>query len=445
MTTTPQCARLALALGAAATLVGCREAPVPQYAAVDQPQAVPAQTEAPPKKAAEDRTGVTDDAIANCGRGTGRKPDGTCERMRLRTLDHVQQVEIPGGRFVMGHPPGRYDAAPAQTEPQIQWPSQPPRYMDTGSFWIDLHEVSREHYAKCVAAGKCTEAVCPGGEDPTAKVAPELAPRLPQTCVTHAQAEAFCQAAGGRLPTEVEWEYAARGPDARPYPWGGQMRDEYHGDLVPVGGLSGDVSFFGLRGMGTNAQEWTGSRFDPDFPLAPFAKDFRRDDGPLRRALSERTLGHVAKGGRAGSRREKVAAAEKLGFRCGGDVDPTVVALRVPTDAPAVPLVYDASAQLQVFGGVAEAVDRQEAETYCGAVTVEWAGATLDDWALPTLPQVQSIADSFRGPGPFWAAQGAVVQQGKGHRPLPNDPWVAVEMAPEASLAVRCVRTTAAG
>ncbi|MBL4683435.1 MAG: SUMF1/EgtB/PvdO family nonheme iron enzyme [Nannocystaceae bacterium] len=409
---------------------------------MDQPQGVPQKVEAPPPPPIQDKTGVTDEAIANCGRGTGRRADGTCERLRLRAADHVQQVEIPGGRFIMGHPPDRYDTGPARAKPHVQWASQPPRYMETGSFWIDLHEVSREHYAKCVAAGKCTEATCPNGEDPTSRVGPEMGVRLPQTCVTQAQAQAFCEAAEGRLPTEVEWEYAARGPDARPFPWGRQLKDEFHGELVPVGGMAGDLSYFGVRGMGTNAKEWTSTRFEPDSPLAQFAKDFRREDGPLLRTRAQTPGGHVTKGGRTGYRREKVAPEAKLGFRCAGDVDPTGEQLRVPADPPTVPLVHEASAELQLFGGIAEAVDRQEAEAFCEAISVQWQGETLADWGLPTLQEVLSITDSFRGPGPFWAAQGAVGQEGPGMRPIPTDPWVTSDIDPVEALAARCVRHT---
>lgn len=428
----------------ASATAGCGQAPTPQYAVVDAPQPQPQTAQAPPDVSLADKTGVDADVVARCGRGTGRRADGTCERMRLRDAPHVQQVQVPGGRFVMGSPPNRYNAEPARELPQIQWGAQPPRYANTGSFWIDLVEVSRKEYAKCVETGACTPGVCPDGADPTARVGPELAETLPQTCVTQAQAQAFCKASGGRLPTETEWEYAARGPDARPYPWGGQLRDEYHAELVPVGGLSGDVSYFGLRGMGTNAREWTASQFDPDAPLAEFAAGFRRDDGPLMRQRSKRRAGHVTKGGRPSSRIEGDGAAEKLGFRCAADVDPAEEALTVPDEAPAVPLVYAASSELQVFGAVAEAVDAREAEAFCAAVTVSWEGQTLDDWVLPTLAQVKTIVDSFKGPGPFWLADGPGAQRGAGRSPVPTDPWVKIEAGPQEALSARCIRVTVA-
>ena len=419
---------------------GCGEPPEARFAAMDQPQAEPPHVEGPPPKPVEDRTGVDEEIVANCGRGTGRRPDGTCERMRLRMKDHVQQVQIPGGRFVMGNPPNRYDASPAQEDPRIQWPSQPPRPAQTGSFWIDLYEVSREEYAKCVEAGRCTAARCPDGANPVGHVDANIASKLPQTCVSVEQAEAFCEAADSRLPTETEWELAARGPDARPFPWGGAIRDEYHAELVPVGGLAGDVSYFGLRGMGTNAREWTSSVFDPDLPLADFVTGFRREDGPLLSARRGRKAGHVIKGGRTSFRREATGPEPKVGFRCAADVDPNETALSVPDDPPDVPLVHTSPEMLQIFGGVAEAVDRAEAQAFCEGISVQWRGLTADNWELPTLEDIQKIRDSFSGPGPFWTVEGAAAQRGTGEHPIPTDPWVAIEVAPEASLTARCIR-----
>lgn len=433
--------RFLLLASVIAAVGGCGEPPKARFAAMDQPQAEPSRVEGPAPKPVEDRTGVDEQAVANCSRGTGRLPDGTCERMRLRMKDHVQQVQVPGGRFVMGHPPNRYDASPAMETPKIQWAEQPPRHADVGSFWIDLYEVSREEYAKCVKAGKCTRAACPDGANPVGHVEANIASKLPQTCVSAEQATAFCKAAGSRLPTETEWEYAARGPDARPFPWGGAIRDEYHAELVPVGGLAGDVSYFGLRGMGTNAREWTSSRFDPDLPLAQFVQNFRAADGPLLAARRGREAGNVIKGGRTSFRREATGPETKVGFRCAGDVDPNETPMTVPDEAPPVPLVHTSPEMLQVFGGVAEAVNQAEATAFCDGVSVGWKDQTADNWELPTLADIRKIRDSFAGPGPFWTVEGAAAQRGTGQRPIPTDPWVLLDdVTPDAALAARCIR-----
>jgi formylglycine-generating enzyme required for sulfatase activity len=408
-----------------------------EYDFVDTPQAIPAKIPEPPRpeeSAAEpDPTNPSD-----CGRGTGRNAKGECEQLHTRELEHVQQVQLPAGRFVMGDIPRSYATEIGRHDPRERWSGQPPRYADAPAFWIDLHEVTRGAYAKCVETGKCTPAVCPDGTDPVEKFSAEAAALVPQTCVGHEQAQAFCEATGGRLPTEVEWEYAARGPDARLYPWGDDLRDEYTAMLMPINATMGDVSYFGLRGMGTNSIEWVADAYAIDTGLADFVREpFRRADGPLRRAEATRGQRFVMKGGKAGARRDATGADRRLGFRCVDDLGPDEVALQVPAEPVAIPLLRDAGNGLQVFGGVAEAVDRREAEKFCSVLRVELTGQTYEGWRLPTLAEIQGIQQAFRGPGPFWAADGAVVQKGKG---APEEPWELDEAADGDALAARCVR-----
>jgi formylglycine-generating enzyme required for sulfatase activity len=407
---------------------------------VDTPQPVPtkipAPTPPPPDPSQEDPMDPK-----GCGRGTGRNDTGECETLRTRDLGHVQQVQLPAGRFVMGDIPRDYATAIGRVDPRERWSGQPPRYAQAPAFWIDLHEVTRETYAKCVDEGKCTPAECPDGSDPVDKFPPEAAAVVPQTCVTHEQAAAFCAVHGGRLPTEVEWEYAARGPDARLYPWGNDLRDEYTAMLMPVTASIGDMSYFGLRGMGTSAIEWVADAYEIDVGLRDFVhKPFRRADGPLRRAEATRGKRFVMKGGKVGLRRDSPGADRRLGFRCAADLGPGETGLAVPAEAPAIPLLRNAGSGLLVFGGVAEAVDRREAEAFCAVLRVEHQGQTYEGWRLPTLAEVEAIHADFRGPGPFWAADGAVVQKGGG-KGGPGEPWIPDEAATDGdALAARCVR-----
>jgi serine/threonine-protein kinase len=99
----------------------------------------------------------------------------------------------------------------------------------TRDYWIDRYEVTVARYRACVHAGKCTpasEARHPedsayGDVWGTRCNAKRQADDHPQNCVTAAQAETYCAFKGGRLPTEAEWELAARGPHGRRYAWGG--------------------------------------------------------------------------------------------------------------------------------------------------------------------------------------------------------------------------------
>ena len=427
----PLAALLALLSGSA-----CTPPTSNVHAVADTPAPAVIEVPAPPRPGAE---GTVDPD--KCGRGTGRNAAGECETLRLRELDHAQEVQIPAGPFVMGDAPKSYDTTASRERASLQWAGQPPRREDAKGFWIDLHEVTRTAYAACVEAGRCTAAACPDGADPAEQLPEGLRAGAPQTCVTHEQAEAFCKAKDLRLPTEAEWEVAARGPAGWLFPWGNELKDEFHDGLTGIGGQPGDVSYFGVRGMGSSAKEWVAEAWDADAPLRSYlAGEFRRDDGPLRRAESD-GAGHVVKAGKVGSRRGAAGARPDIGFRCAGDLAQGTEPLKIPADAPEVP-PFRASekASLAVFGGVAEAVDRREAAAFCDKLRVPSDAGVLEGWRLPTLGEVQSLTDVFRGPGPFWIVEGAAAQKGEGLRPVPTDPWAIVDAAPGESLAARCVR-----
>ena len=452
-----------------------------RYAGLDEPEPLPpvvgddrpAQAEGPRARRSDP---------AECGRGTGRTPDGTCVFLRTRDRPHAQQVQIPAGEYVVGMPPRRFDAAPAFAHPSVRWPGQPPRTIRSPGFWIDLHEVTRGAYAACVEAGACTPARCPkGAEDPTASYSMEVARRLPQTCVTHEQARAFCAYAGGRLPTVDEYEIAARGVDARPFPWGSKFLDEVPRRLVPVGAFRPDTSYFGILGLATNGWEWTADPYDdPDRRLRPYlARPFRRANGPTARAREafERTVAcgenpapgcrptdatraryaikgtfvaeiYAARGTAVPGAPERelegwpYRAEDPLtGFRCAADPEPGEVVLEVP-DAPVPVPILRVEGDLEVFGGVAEAVDLREARAFCKALAVPGDDGPVTGFRLPTRAEVRALAAVFRGPGPFWAADGAIGQHDPEHPEAvaPDAPWLDLDLPPSAPLWARCVR-----
>ncbi len=137
------------------------------------------------------------------------------------------------------------------------------------SFQMDITEVTVEAYAACVKDGKCTEPDS-GTYCNWKKPARD---RHPINCVDWEQATAYCGSVGKRLPTEEEWEYAARGTAGREYPWGSaapsnQLCWDRLGDGKPnstctVGSYSAGSTPEGLMDMAGNVWEWTSSPYCP--------------------------------------------------------------------------------------------------------------------------------------------------------------------------------------
>jgi formylglycine-generating enzyme required for sulfatase activity len=154
---------------------------------------------------------------------------------------------VPGGEFVMGRDDGDEYERPAHR-------------VTVKPFFIDFYEVTREDYKKCVDEQKC-----PPPQGWTNGSYPEGTARQPVTGVTWDVANAYAQWAGKRLPSEEEWEFAARGTDGRRYPWGNDWKPGYANangvgkGLAKVGEYTG-ASPFGAFDMVGNAWEWTASK-----------------------------------------------------------------------------------------------------------------------------------------------------------------------------------------
>ncbi len=180
---------------------------------------------------------------------TAAMKTGSTKTAAARALSPLEtMVRLPGGSFQMGCSPGD-----GQCD-DVELPAHP---VTLHSFWIDVTEVTNEQYAPCVQARACTPAHHAGDVRWNGATQPVL-------WVDWNQAAAYCRWSGGRLPTEAEWEYAARAGTTGPR----------YGDLDATAWYaanSGDVTHpvarkqpnpWGLYDMLGNAWEWTADWYD---------------------------------------------------------------------------------------------------------------------------------------------------------------------------------------
>jgi len=171
---------------------------------------------------------------------------------RTSPIDGMPQVYIPGGAFRMGGMDAR--AAPDE---------MPAHEVSLGAFWMDQLEVTNAMYALCVSSGACElPQSLKSQRRPEYFNSPEFKD-YPVVYVTWGQAKAYCEWAGRRLPSEAEWERAARGDDLRTFPWGEDKADGRFAnfnmlvtDTSRVGTYPAGASPFGVFDMAGNVAEW---------------------------------------------------------------------------------------------------------------------------------------------------------------------------------------------
>ncbi len=246
-------------------------------------------------------------ACSRCARGANAARDTQCPE---------GMVLIPGGTFMMG----------ASLEDAFMEDEAPPHRVTLSPYCIDRTEVTAEAYARCDA---------PGCRAPTSEVDPHCAraarhPRHPRNCITWHHAVAYCAFRDARLPTEAEWEFAARGPSSFMYPWGSsppnaararygrsESGDTSYPGTAPVGSHPDGRSPFGLDDMSGNVSEWVHDRPGP-YSAEPQTDPQGRAQGELRVKRGGSFDVTLEQGLRASTRMGTWAdsASYTTGFRC---------------------------------------------------------------------------------------------------------------------------------
>jgi formylglycine-generating enzyme required for sulfatase activity len=179
-------------------------------------------------------------------------------------IDNMVMVYVPAGDFLMG------------SEAEEAFSDEKPEHMVyLRDYWIYQTEVTNQQYRQCIQAGACRGELENYPDD-----------TYPANNIFRWMALSYCEWAGGRLPTEAEWEKAARGMDGRRYPWGDEpvtgdranfcdvnceeegadkSIDDDYGHTAPVGSYPAGASPYGALDMAGNVWEWVSDGYDPEY------------------------------------------------------------------------------------------------------------------------------------------------------------------------------------
>lgn len=205
---------------------------------------------------------------------------GTPDPQELLDIDptgnRISMRLVPAGEFIMGS-----EAQDAQTEcnnsssnPEYYcWfeDEKPPHTVSLDEYYIDTFEVSNALYGSCVEEGACEQPIQTDSETREDYFGNAEYANYPVIYVTWEMANTYCEWRGASLPTEAQWEKAAKGVENQTYAWGEESSCERGnflnciGDTTPVGNYVSGMSPYGLYDMSGNIWEWVADWYDSDY------------------------------------------------------------------------------------------------------------------------------------------------------------------------------------
>lgn len=235
-------------------------------------------------------------------------------------FSQAPMVLIPAGEFTRGDEEGESDERPA-------------KQITIDAFYIDQYEVTNRLYRECVSSKVCTppQKLYSLQERGDYYNNVDRYGNYPVIWITWEQADTYCKYLGKRLPTEAEWEKAARGPEEHSYPWGDELLSEVQDtfenrrDTVFVGSTPLDISGYNVYDMAGNVLEWVSDYYDPNYYQENITQNPRGPRTAVRKAVrggawdsSQPKLWRNAN--RGGYR--AINNAHNLGFRCASNQSP---------------------------------------------------------------------------------------------------------------------------
>ena len=215
-------------------------------------------------------------------------------RPQITSIEDNEMALVPAGEFTMGRSASDEFAHCQELNQECQLSAfmdeEPVHKVYLNAFYIDLYEVTNALYKACEDQGVCDPPQASNSNSQTSYYGNPDFDNYPVIYVTWDQAEVYCGTwRDARLPTEAEWEKAARGPDEGTYPWGEELNENFAnfnysiGDTTAVGTYENGKSLYGVYDMAGNVWEWVADWYDENYyqgsptenPTGPASGDAR--------------------------------------------------------------------------------------------------------------------------------------------------------------------------